>query len=164
MLGNWTRILLFSYEKPLAFIKSLNLHTFRNTVHRIRKIKKFEWTIHIGSTYRLYGTRSMLLWHPILKLTQGQASFNKGFLVIFREIKVHFHMEGHTQTKAVFCVDCGKRFSSGQAGGITYHRYDSTFFYGKYSFPSTAIFLILILFLIRFDSDSIGYEDTDQKG
>ncbi len=39
MLGNWTRILLFSYEKPLTFIKSLNLRTFRNAVHRIRKIK-----------------------------------------------------------------------------------------------------------------------------
>jgi hypothetical protein len=71
----------------------------------------------------------------------GQASFNKGFLLIFREIKVHFHTEGHTQTKAVFCVDCGKRFSSGQAGGITYHRYFSGFFKLKILFSSSAFFL-----------------------
>jgi hypothetical protein len=66
-------------------------------------------------------------------------------------------MVGHTRTKAVFCVDCGKRFSSGQAGGITYHRYTALMhlFLMKILFPPTAIFLILILLLIRFDPDSI---------
>jgi hypothetical protein len=72
-------------------------------------------------------------------------------------------MDGHTQTKAVFCVDCGKRFSSGQAGGITYHRYYSAFF-TENTLSFYCFFLILILFLIRFNPDSIGYEDTDQKG
>jgi hypothetical protein len=79
------------------------------------------------------------------------------FYYYFREINVHFHMVGHTRTKAVFCVDCGKRFSSGQAGGITYHRYTVLMhlFLLKILFPPTAIFLILILLLIRFDPDSI---------
>ncbi len=58
-------------------------------------------------------------WRKILIFSRNMA-FSLNF---FREINVHFHVEGHTRTKSIFCVDCGKKFSCSQGGGIIYHRY-----------------------------------------